>query len=57
MKNWNSKISKYTPIVKDVTIKRATKAVSMREMGIPVRDIARQLNLSKSRIYEYLKED
>jgi len=57
MKNWNSKISKYTPIVKDDTIRRATKATSMREMGIPVRDIARQLKLSKSRIYEYLRKD
>jgi len=56
MKNWNSKIKQYTDIVGDHTIKKAEKAVSLREMGVPVRDIARQLDLSKSRIYEYLRK-
>lgn len=56
MKNWNSKIKEYTDIVGEHTIKRAERAVALKEMGLPVKDIARQLNLSKSRIYEYLRE-
>ena len=56
MKNWNSKIKQYTDIVGEDTIKRAEKAVSLKEMGVSVKDIARQLELSKSRIYEYLRE-
>ncbi len=55
-KNWNSKISQYTDIVKDQTKKTAEKAESLREMGVPVKDIARQINKSTSRVYEYLRK-
>lgn len=55
-KNWNSKISQYTDIVRDTTKKRAEKAETLREMGVSVKDIARQINKSTSRVYEYLKK-
>ena len=57
MKNWNSKINEYTPIVGDKTIGKARTAVSMKQGGVPVRIIAKGLKLSQSRIYQYLRDE
>ena len=55
-KNWNSKKREYTDIVKRDTRAKANKAKEMKMKGKTVSEIAAQLNLSKSRIYEYLRE-
>ena len=54
--NWNSAIGKYTRIVKAETQEKANKANLLKEYNVPIKDIAYILNLSKSRIREYLKE-
>ena len=54
--NWNSKEKKYKPIVKDVTKAKAREAKAMFEIeGLSVAQIAEAMNLSISRIHEYLK--
>jgi hypothetical protein len=57
MKNWKSTTSEYTPIRGKDTKAKAILARSMKDQGIPVIAIAHTLQLSKSRIYEYLRED
>ena len=57
MKNWNSKQREYTPIKSDRVIAIARMAREMHKQGIPVIAIAHTLQRSKSRIYEYIKED
>ncbi len=57
MTNWNSKERKYTKILSDDVIAKAQLARSMRQEGIPVKIISTSLQLSTSRIYEYLRED
>ena len=54
--NWNSKENKHTPIVKEGTNHKASQVKAMVEEGISVAEIAEIMNLSVSRIYEYLKE-
>ena len=57
MENWNSKDLKYTPIKKQPTLHKARMAQQLRANGISVSGISTMLNLSKSRIYEYLRKD
>ena len=57
MQNWNSKEIKYTPIQNQRTIHKALLAREMKSQGIPVTVISHTLQMSKSRIYEYLRED
>lgn len=54
--NWNSKLNKHTPIIKEGTKYKASQVKAMVEEGISVAEIAEIMNLSVSRIYEYLKE-
>ncbi len=54
--NWNSKENKHTPIIKEGTKYKASQVKAMVEEGISVAEIAEIMNLSVSRIYEYLKE-
>lgn len=54
--NWNSKESKYKPIVKESTKARARQAKKMfTEEGMSISDIADIMDLSVSRINEYLR--
>jgi len=55
--NWNSKENKHTPIVKEGTNHKASQVKAMvEEDGMSVAEIAEVMNLSVSRIYEYLKD-
>ena len=55
--NWNSKENKHTPIIKEGTKYKASQVKAMvEEDGMSVAEIAEVMNLSVSRIYEYLKE-
>jgi len=55
--NWNSKENKHTPIVKEGTKYKASQVKAMvEEDGMSVAEIAEVMNLSVSRIYEYLKD-
>jgi hypothetical protein len=55
-KNWNSKSGTYSNIKGVEKINKSKLAQELRSKGIPVVQIARELGLSKSRIYEYLKK-
>ncbi len=55
-KNWNSKSRTYSNIKSEEILKKSIKAQELRSKGIPVVQIANELGLSKSRIYEYLKK-
>jgi hypothetical protein len=55
-KNWNSKSGTYSDIKGVGIINKSKLAQELRSKEIPVVQIARQLGLSKSRIYEYLKK-
>ena len=57
MQNWKSSDREYTPIKSSKTINKALLAQSLRSEGISVEGIAVMLQLSKSRIYEYLRKD
>lgn len=55
--NWNSKLNKHTPIIKEGTKYKASQVKAMVEQdGMSVAEIAEVMNLSVTRIYEYLKE-
>jgi len=55
--NWNSKLNKHTPIIKEGTKYKASQVKAMvEEEGMSVAEIAEVMNLSVSRIYEYLKD-
>ena len=55
--NWNSKESKYKPIVKESTKARAKVARDMFNIeGKGIAEIAEIMQLSVSRIQEYLKD-
>lgn len=56
-KNWVSDSKEYRDIVGDVARKKANTAIRMRKEGKTVRDIAFEMGLSISRIYEYLRND
>jgi hypothetical protein len=55
-KNWNSKKGSYSNIVGNETLKKSKRALELYNNGKKVSEIAQELGLSKSRIYEYLKE-
>jgi len=55
--NWNSSKNEYSKIVKEDTQIKANKANLLRsEYNVSVKDIAYILDLSESRIREYLRE-
>lgn len=56
-KNWVSDSGEYRDIVGDVARKKANTAINMRAEGKTVREIAYEMGLSISRIYEYLRND
>ena len=53
--NWNSKTKEYSKLVKVETIATAEHCKHLKSIGHSVEDIANKLDLSKARIYEYLK--
>ena len=55
-KNWNSKQREYIPIKKRSTKEKARIANKLYEDGHTVRYIARHMELSASRIYEYIRK-
>ena len=55
-KNWNSKARTYTNIKNQDTQNKAKEAQQLKIKGLSVEEIASKLNLSKSRIYEYLRK-
>ncbi len=57
MKNWNSKTSVYYDIVGDQARGLAEKAIKMNKGGMPVSTIAVKLGKSRSRIYQYLRDE
>lgn len=57
MKNWNSKTSVYYDIVGDQARNLAQQAVKMNKDGVPVSTIAMKLGKSRSRIYQYLRDE
>ena len=55
--NWNSVTREYTKIVKAETQEKADRAIFLRiKYHVPVKDIAKILDLSESRVREYLRE-
>ena len=55
-KNLNSKKGSWYDIKSDETLKKADLAKKLKSDGRSVAEIAEKLNLSKSRIYEYLRD-
>jgi len=55
-KNWNSKTRTYTNIKNQDTQNKAKEAQQLKIRGLSVKEIATKLNLSKTRIYEYLRK-
>ena len=53
--NWNSKTRQYSKLVKIETIATAEHCKHLRNEGYSVGEIANRMNLTKARIYEYLK--
>jgi predicted transcriptional regulator len=54
-KNWNSKEKIFTEIKGEKAIYNAKVARELRANGVNVTEISKRLNISKSRVYEYLK--
>jgi transposase len=54
-KNWKSKIRSWSDTVHEETKDKARKAIKLRAAGKSVKEIAKTLDLSVSRIYEYLR--
>lgn len=55
-KNWNSRSGTYTNIISEEILNKSKRAHELYSKGIKVEEIAKELGLSKSRIYEYLKK-
>ena len=55
-KNWNSKSGTYSNIKGAEILNKSKRAQELKSKGISVVQIATELGLSKSRIYEYLKK-
>ena len=53
--NWNSVVKEFTKLVKEETIATAEHCKHLKSEGYSVAEIAERMNLSKARIYEYLK--
>ena len=54
--NWDSTKQEYVGLKNLSTIDKAFKAQELKSNGMPVKEIAKALGRSKSRIYEYLKK-
>ena len=54
--NWDSKKQEYVGLKNLSTIDKAFKAQELKSNGMPVKEIAKALGKSKSRIYEYIKK-
>jgi|21_taG_2_1085346.scaffolds.fasta_scaffold09560_5 DNA-binding CsgD family transcriptional regulator len=54
--NWNSKLKKHTPLVSESIKQKAQHAKDLISKGKSVDEVADILNVSISRIYEYLKD-
>ena len=54
-KNWKSKKKQWDDLVKPETKAKAIKAAALKNKGKSVREIADELDLSISRIYELLR--
>ncbi len=54
--NWNSKLNKHTPLVSESIKQKAQHAKDLISKGKSVDEVADILNVSISRIYEYLKD-
>lgn len=55
-KNWNSRSGTYTNILSEEILNKSKRSQELYSKGIKVKEIAKELGLSKSRIYEYLKK-
>jgi predicted transcriptional regulator len=55
-KNWNSKSGTYTDIKSEEILNKSKKAQELKTKGLKVVEIAKELGLSKNRIYEYLRK-
>ncbi len=55
-KNWNSKSGTYTDIKSEEILNKSKKAQELQTKGLKVIEIAKELGLSKNRIYEYLRK-
>ena len=55
-KNWNSKSGTYSNIQGAEILNKSNRAQELKSKGISVVQIATELGLSKSRIYEYLRK-
>jgi predicted transcriptional regulator len=55
-KNWNSKSGTYTDIKSEEILNKSKKAQELTTKGLKVVEIAKELGLSKNRIYEYLRK-
>jgi DNA-binding NarL/FixJ family response regulator len=53
--NWYSKTRSWSDLVNKETKDKAKEAVRLRKSGKSVKEIAKTLDLSESRIYEYLR--
>lgn len=54
-KNWKSKKRQWDDLVKPETKNKAAKAAFLKSKGKSVREIAEELELSTSRVYELLR--
>lgn len=54
-KNWHSKTGSWSDLVNKETKDKAKEAARLRKSGKSVKEIAKALGLSESRIYEYLR--
>lgn len=54
-KNWKSKKKQWDDLVKPETKNKAAKAASLKSKGKSVKEIAEELELSTSRVYELLR--
>jgi hypothetical protein len=54
-KNWNSKEKIYTEIKGEKAIYNVKVARELRANGVKVAEISKRLNISISRVYEYLR--
>jgi transposase len=54
-KNWKSKTRSWSDTVHEETKDKARQAIKMKAAGKSVKEIAKALDLSVSRIYEYLR--
>ena len=54
-KNWDSRRNTWNEIKGEDTLKKVELCNQLRTKGMSVEDISRKMGLSKSRIYEYLR--